>query len=229
MYVAGVDFGVRHDWTAAVVLGCSPDPPWRGVWMPYIAGLRKMRADTVSPGSMATMLDVVEALCIELLDHFPLSRICGDSTHDEGSCDWLGRRYGRGLVDKVNFGTKAQMALWHDTLHYIGAPEGFPWPELEPGTRTASDIAELEEQITTEQAELNGRGAYSFYHPGEHNDFLHGFNQACKAMRHVQLATAGMEVDAFHAQGTIPYRQNPHLAPDIMGVSAGLPRGVATF
>lgn len=191
--------------------------------MPMIAGLRKMRADTVGDGG-GTMIDVVEAMCVELLDHFPLSRVLGDETHDAGAVGWIARRYGEGIVEGVNFGTVAQMSLWHDTLHYVASPEGFPWPDrgdLVPGSRVAADMAELEEQITVEQAELNGRGQYSFYHPGEHNDFLHGFNLSCKAMREVQLSGTAGDVDVFTAQGSIPYRMDRRLAPLALGGRPG--------
>lgn len=228
IYAAGIDFAQRHDWTASVVLGCDPVPPWRGTWMPYIAGLRKTRADMSHGTPSATMLDIVESMCVGLLDHFPVSLLLGDSNHDQGSVDWLARRYGADRVDGVNFGTQAQMALWHDTLHYVGSPEGFPWPDpsaLTAGTRTAAWCGELQEQITTEQVELNGRGQQSFYHPGEHNDFLHGFNLACMAMRRVQLsvAPAAQDVIIMPAQGDLPYRQDPLMVPEGMG---GRPYGV---
>lgn len=195
LHAGGMDFAQKHDWSAAVVLACEPEPPARGVWMPWIAGLRKLKADMGRGVPSASMLDIVEGMCVGLLDHFPLSRLLGDSTHDEGSCDWLARRYGRGVVEGMSFGGRGQMSLWHDTLHYVAAPQGFGWPDLDAlgrGTRAAADVSELQQQISAEQAILNGRGQYSFYHPGEHNDFLHAFNLACVAMRQVQLAVASV-------------------------------------
>lgn len=222
IYVGGIDFGLRHDWTAAVILAFADVPPERGVWMPHIVALKKMRADTISTGSTATMLDVVESMCVTMLDHFDITLLLGDSTHDEGSVAWLARRYGEGRVEGMNFGGNAMNSLWHDTLHFVGAPEGFPWMDpsaLPPGSELRRNAAELQEQITVEQTTVNGRGQQSFYHPGEHNDLLHGFNLSCVAARRVQNAVSHIhgEIHVMPAQGSIPYRQDPRMVPEGMG------------
>jgi len=211
-FFGGCDPATKRDWATGLVAALPRERPRRGIWMPRLAAMERVRAAPSRDGSArAGPLDVIEALHERLFSRFPLERIGVDATHDPGLENQFRRWYGESRTVEVLFGRRTNLGLWTSTLYFVNP--GWPWARTTPGTRTHLFQSELIEQMTVEQVIPTEDGSYKFRHPGPHNDWLHGFNVLCHVIYNWQVEAARTAMRVGAARGRPRYIQRPERRP----------------
>ena len=213
-----MDVGQKRDWSTGMVIGWPEEEPEDGsIWQTAILGMLKLRSDLDMDGKpLTSLLDITEEMCLQLFDHFSSEASVIDATRDTAVADWVGRRYGRSSVEPFIFSTKSHVEAWHSTIYYVQSPMGYGWPAPAPGSRLATWVGELQDQMMTEEVRMNDRGQWVFRHPGPHNDWLAAFEMGHWLVRRIQNASSAGGPMCASAQGAPPWTQDPKLRPPIL-------------
>lgn len=224
---AGIDFGLKSDYTSVVVQAITAEPPETLVeplgepssessddssdeepmWMPKLALIDQVRGDRGE-----SMLDLVNRTCATL-DKVHLTSITTDGTRDPTASDVLQRKYG--VVEAVRFSNNLKNQLWKDTLYFTASKDGYPWPRLSRNTKRGALVSKLQTQLSTEQIIVGDSNAVKFKHPTAHNDLLHAFNLSCYGIRKYQARNhASLIIEK--PRGQLRYEQSKLLKPLIM-------------